>query len=118
MAKRMGRHAPEPAFVAIKDHNKNFKNGKEIVCRLIKPSKRVLGKISKIKLDIINGIIRKETKLQQWKNSAANIGMKKEYMEHGDDGLGVSQEQANRWENGGRITQDLKEAWSQNQGRT
>ena len=69
LAKRMGKHTEEAAFITLKDHHANFKSGKEAVCRLIKPLKGDLGKIRKMKLESINKVIRQKTKLQQWQSS-------------------------------------------------
>ena len=47
LAKRMEQHTEEAAFITVKDHHEDFKSGKEVKCRLIKPSKADIGKISK-----------------------------------------------------------------------
>ena len=50
LAKRMEIHTQETAFVTLKDHKEEFRAKKSIECRLIKPSKCDLGRISKRRL--------------------------------------------------------------------
>ena len=52
----------------MKDHKEDFKEHKALECRLIKPSKSDLGKISKRRLEIINQIVRDKLKSNQWKS--------------------------------------------------
>ena len=53
-------------FVTLKDHKDNFDNNPK--CRLINPTKCEVGKISKKILTKKLNILRKKTKLIQWKN--------------------------------------------------
>ena len=55
------------AFITIKDHKPNFRNNPQ--CRLINPSKSEIGIISKKIVEKINTKVRKDTKLNQWKNT-------------------------------------------------
>ena len=55
------------AFITIKNHKENFPN--KIEYRLINPSKSPFTKYSKNLIDKINCIIRKQSKLNQWKNT-------------------------------------------------
>ena len=52
----------------MKDHKEELKTKKSLECRLIKPSKCDLGRISKRRLEIITQIIRSKTKSNQWKS--------------------------------------------------
>ena len=55
------------AFITLKDHKPNFMNNPQ--CRLINPSKTEIGIISKQILEKINTKVRKDTQLNQWKNT-------------------------------------------------
>ena len=55
------------AFFTMKDHKDNFNNQPK--CRLINPTKSNLGKISKIMLENINGSIKEQLKVNQWRNT-------------------------------------------------
>ena len=68
LAKRMEIHTQETAFVTLKDHKEEFRTKKALECRLIKPSKCDLGRISKRRLEVITQIIRSKTKSNQWKS--------------------------------------------------
>ena len=68
LTKRMEIHTQETAFVTLKDHKEEFRTKKSLECRLIKPSKCDLGRISKRRLEIITQIIRSKTKSNQWKS--------------------------------------------------
>ena len=57
LTKRMEIHTQETAFVTLKDHKEEFRTKKSLECRLIKPSKCDLGRISKRRLEIITQII-------------------------------------------------------------
>ena len=59
------------AYVTVKDHKEDFTN--KISCRLIKPSKSRIGKISKVILDKINNIFQSRTSVNQWKNTSSVI---------------------------------------------
>ena len=69
LLKRMEIHSKEPCFITLKDHKEDFKKSKSLECRLIKPSKSDLGKISKRRLEIITRIIREKTKYNQWQSN-------------------------------------------------
>ena len=58
--------ANRECFVSLKDHKENFKNNPK--CRLINPTKCELGKVSHQILTKKLGIIRRKSKLNQWKN--------------------------------------------------
>ena len=68
LLRRMEIHTQDQAFVTMKDHKEDFKEHKALECRLIKPSKSDLGKISKRRLEIINQIVRDKLKSNQWKS--------------------------------------------------
>ena len=68
LTRRMEVHTQENAFVTLKDHSEDFRAKKSLECRLIKPSKCDLGRISKRRLEIITQIIRSKTKSNQWKS--------------------------------------------------
>ena len=55
-----------PVFISLKDHKQDFENHPK--CRLIKPAKSQLGKISKSILDNINNEVRAHTHVNQWLN--------------------------------------------------
>ena len=58
-------------FITIKDHKNDFRNNPK--CRLLNPTKAELGKVSKNILTNKLEIIRRKTKLNQWKNVYAVI---------------------------------------------
>ena len=66
---RVEKLAKTEAFVTLKDHKPNFND--HPTCRLINPSKREIGAISKHILDDINTSIITSTKINQWKNTAS-----------------------------------------------
>ena len=55
---RVEKMPKKDAFITLKDHKEEFRTKKSLECRLIKPSKCDLGKISKRRLEIITQIIR------------------------------------------------------------
>ena len=55
-------------FITLKDHKQNFE--KKLPTRLINPAKNEIGRISKVVIENVNSILRKEIKLQQWKNTS------------------------------------------------
>ena len=57
-----------PLFITLKDHKADFENHPK--CRLMNPSKSSLGKVSKTILDKINGSIRNQICVNQWRNSS------------------------------------------------
>ena len=57
--------------MTLKDHKENFQNHPK--CRLIKPPKFEIGKISKQHLDSINTQIRKKSGFKQRKNTASTL---------------------------------------------
>ena len=59
--------AKKQAYITLKDHKKEFPN--VIKCRLINPTKSNIGKISKQILQSINGKLRNELKLKQWRST-------------------------------------------------
>ena len=63
--------ANKDAFITLKDHKPNFAN--KPTCRLIKPTKSEIGKISKVILDRINDKITTKTNINQWKNTSSVI---------------------------------------------
>ena len=70
LAKRVQVHSEEQAFITLKDHKEDFRKNKTLQCRLIKPSKADLGKISKKGLEAITKIIRAKTMHNQWISTA------------------------------------------------
>ena len=58
-------------FITIKDHKYDFRNNPK--CRLINTTKPELGKVSKKTLTKVLEILRKKTRLNQWKNVYAVI---------------------------------------------
>ena len=68
---RVDTTANKDAFITLKDHKPNFAN--KPTCRLIKPTKPEIGKISKVTLDRINSKITRAPKFNQWKNSTSVI---------------------------------------------
>ena len=69
LIKRMEIHSSEPCFITLKDHKEDFRQSKSLECRLIKPSKSDLGKISKRRLETITQIVREKTKYNQWQSN-------------------------------------------------
>ena len=67
----MSADAETTAFLTLKDHKPDFKNHTK--CRLINPAKSDVGKISKSILDTVNSKIRKQTGVNQWRNSSDTI---------------------------------------------
>ena len=71
LAKNMEKYSRQEAFITIKDHSKKFRtepvNNKPV--RLINPSKTDMGKVSRIRLQVINNIIRERTGLNQWQST-------------------------------------------------
>ena len=63
--------AETTAFLTLKDHKPDFENHTK--CRLINPAKSDVGKISKSILDTVNSKIRKQTGVNQWRNSSDTI---------------------------------------------
>ena len=57
------------AYITIKDHKSEFSY--KILCRLINPSKSIIGKTSKVILDRINEKIISPVTIIQWKNTSA-----------------------------------------------
>ena len=55
ISNRVERIAGSPAFVTLKDHKNNFRSNPK--CRLINPSKKKLGKVSKQLAEKINSDI-------------------------------------------------------------
>ena len=69
LIKRMEIHSQEPCFITLKDHKEGFRQNQILECRLIKPSKSDLGKISKRRLEIITQIVREKTESNQWQSN-------------------------------------------------
>ena len=67
VADRMDVLARKTAFVTLKDHKENFLN--KLPCRLINSAKSEIGLISKRILDRINVTLKKELRVQQWKDT-------------------------------------------------
>ena len=59
------------AFIRLKDQKENFRNHPKY--RLINPAKSEIGKISKHLLDTINVFLRKQSGLNQWRNTASTL---------------------------------------------
>ena len=68
---RMECLANQQAFITLKDHKDNFQNNP--TCRLINPTKREMGLISKQILERVNIKIRNTLKVHQWRNTSAVI---------------------------------------------
>ena len=64
---RIKSTARQQAFISLKDHKENFQNNPK--CRPLNPAKNNLGLISKQILDRINGCIRSQTNVNQWRNT-------------------------------------------------
>ena len=71
LAERVECLVKNPAFITLKDHKENFQAS--LPCRLINPSKSVLGKVSKVKLEKIDQVLIKNLDVNQWKNSSSVI---------------------------------------------
>ena len=59
------------AFITIKDHKSEFQNKTQ--CRLLNPTKPMIGKISKQILENVNTVIREKTKFNQWINTYSTV---------------------------------------------
>ena len=66
---RIETTATKEAFITFKDHKDNFEN--KPTRRLVNPSKREIGKISKQILEHINKKLLNVTKVNQWKNTSS-----------------------------------------------
>ena len=73
---RVFKTSERECFITLKDHKPNFQNSPS--CRLLNPMKCEVGKISHQKLSKIIEIVRKKSKLNQWKNSYSCIDWFKE----------------------------------------
>ena len=62
-------NAEAEAFITLKDHKTNSENN--LPCRLINPTKRETGLVTKIILDRINNAVRAATVVNQWRSSTA-----------------------------------------------
>ena len=71
LSNRTDLMAETTAFLTLKDHKPDFENHTK--CRLINPAKSDVGKISKSILDTVNSKIRKQTGVNQWRNSSDTI---------------------------------------------
>ena len=71
LSNRTDPMAETTAFLTLKDHKPDFENHTK--CRLINPAKSDVGKISKSILDTVNSKIRKQTGVNQWRNSSDTI---------------------------------------------
>ena len=69
IADRVQVTAKRQTVMFLKDHKPNFRNNPEV--RVINPAKQELGKVSKVFLEQIVEIVKKETGLNQWKNTAS-----------------------------------------------
>ena len=68
---RTQRIAERKAFISLKDHKEKYANNP--TCRLIRPAKNKIGRISKQILQRINADVQNQTSLNQWKNSSSVI---------------------------------------------
>ena len=68
---RLFRTSKQECFITIKDHKSNFRENTKV--RTLNPAKPEIGKVSKRILDDKLDIIRKKSKLNQWKNSKSAI---------------------------------------------
>ena len=68
---RVFKTVKRECFITLKDHKNNFQNNPK--CRLLNPTKCELGKVSQQILTKKLAIIRRKTKLNQWKNSHSVI---------------------------------------------
>ena len=59
--------AKTPAFITLKDHNKNFRSSHP--CRLTNSSKSELGKVSKTVSEKVNATLVHSLKINQWKDT-------------------------------------------------
>ena len=71
IADRIDNYIEADAFITIKDHKPAFPG--RVDCRLLNPAKSNLGKISKQIIDEAVGVVRNQTKSNQWKNSSEVI---------------------------------------------
>ena len=69
IADRIDILAPQPPYIKLKDHKRNFRQATP--CRLINPCKTEIGKISKQILDRINKELVTKTRANQWKSTNA-----------------------------------------------
>ena len=60
--------AKTDAFITLKDHKENFENSPK--CRLLNPAKSEIGRVSKQVTERINVCIKRNTGLNQWKNTS------------------------------------------------
>ena len=58
-------------YITVKDHKEDFPP--KISCRMINPSKSVIGKLNKTILDKINSDVLSSVQVNQWKNSQAVV---------------------------------------------
>ena len=69
---RVEKMQENEAIITIKDHNEGFPH--HMSCRLLNPSKTIIGKISKVLSDTINLAVLSSTKKKyQWKNTSSVI---------------------------------------------
>ena len=64
---RMDKNGSNSCFITLKDHKENFQNNP--TNRLINPAKNEIGRISKVILDKINGSLKQQLGVNQWKSS-------------------------------------------------
>ena len=67
IADRMQSYTTDQCFITVKDHKPNFPSKPS--CRLIKPSKSDLGKVSKQILEKINKVSNRSLRLNQWRKT-------------------------------------------------
>ena len=67
LEERVFKTTPRSAFLSIKDHKDDFVNNTK--CRLINPTKPEIGRISKKILENVISVVKKKSKLMQWKNT-------------------------------------------------
>ena len=67
LEERVFETTPRSAFLSIKDHKDDFVNNTK--CRLINPTKPEIGRISKKILENVISVLKKKSKLMQWKNT-------------------------------------------------
>ena len=63
----MDKLAELECFVNLKDHKDNFRDKPTV--RLLNPNKSNIGKVSKIKLEVINSTLREKTGVKQWQST-------------------------------------------------
>ena len=71
VADRINKLQEKEAYITIKDQKDDFPN--KISCRLIKPCKSSIAKISTVILDRINTAVRNHTKVNQWMDTSTII---------------------------------------------